>query len=522
MAIGLSERDLLQRVTRKLIDEYGYSSKQMKFEVEISGRLVADCVIYSDERKRTPLIVIEIKSPLHYPLGTDQLAKIMQLSGAHYGFLTDGVEKFCFRLAGKEIMEILDIPKRYEEEAKVPSKQELKPGERLDYKLQKIYDYIWRSEKLPPESALEEMQKLLLCKLEDERSPDEVPLFWMNPNEVEEMARENIQEAVVTRMNSLFDMVKKRHPQLYAESESFRLSPHTLSYCIVRLQNYSLSKASADVISAAYPQFISKSMYGYLSQYFTPKPLIDCIVELLDPSKEEKVLDPACGSGGFLISVMHYVWKNKVRLEAPHYSDEITKYSKTKIFGIDVDPKMVSICKMNMLIQGDGHANMFLVDFLSDLSHIDEIKPESFDIVVVDPPLASRIYDQNVLRNYKLGVDRKSQQIDVLFLEKCVDMIKPEGRMAVIVSERLLTSPSLDHVREFLLGKMLVRAIISFPAQAYHGQKTSTLLMQKKEKKRKYRDYDVFMTDVFDMTKETLDGVVSSYRRFERMYKHGS
>lgn len=502
-----SEYDLLQRVIRKLVDEYGYSLNQVGFEVQVSDRLIADCLIYTDETKSTPFIIIEVKSPLHYPLGVDQLASYMLLSGAQYGMLTDGVEKFCFRLVGKEIMEISDVPRKSEKEAEILRKQELKPATRLDYKLQKIYDSVWRSERLSPESALEEMEKLILCKLEDEKSRDEIPFFWISPSEAEEIGRKDIQKAVMDRMKRLFYKVKKRHPRLYPKGENLKLSLHTLCDCVAQLQNYSLSKASYDVISTAYPKFISKSTYGFLGQYFTPKPLVDFITKLLDPTEKEKVLDPACGSGGFLISIVHYV-SARAKKRAEH--------ARKKIFGIDINPKMVSICKTNMLIQGDGHAHVFLADFLSDLSALNGIKPESFDIVVTDPPLAHVITDQKVLQNFELGIGKKSQQIYVLFLEKCVDMTKPKGRIAMIVPDPLLTRPSLNYARDFLLENTLIRAIISLPARTfvpYSGIKASVILMQKKERTRRYEDYDVFMATAPDASEETIDKIARDYRR---------
>lgn len=502
-----SGHDLLQRVIRKLVDDYGYSLNQVSSEVQISDRLRADYVIYTDEAKNTPFIVIEVKSPLNYPIGVDQLMSYMQSSGALYGMLTDGVEKFCFRLVGKEIIEISDVPRKSEKEAEILRKQELKPATRLDYKLQKIYDYIWHREKLSPESALEEMQKLILCKLEDEKSRDEIPLFWISPSEAEEIGRKDIQKVVMDRMKHLFRKVKKRHPQLYPRGKNLKLSLRTISDCIAQLQTYSLSKASYDVISTAYPKFISKSTYGFLGQYFTPKPLVDFIVNLLDPTEEEKVLDPACGSGGFLISIMHYVSiRAKKRAE----------YARKKISGIDINPKMVSICKTNMLIQGDGHANIFLADFLSDLSVLNRIKPESFDVVVTDPPLAHVITEQEVLENFVLGIGRNSQQIYVLFLEKCIKMTKPKGRIAMVVPDPLLTRPSLGYARDFLLENTLIRAIISLPSRTfvpYSRIKTSVILMQKKERTRSYEDYDVFMATGLDASEETIDEIVRNYRK---------
>ena len=130
----------------------------------------------------------------------------------------------------------------------------------------------------------------------------------MSPLEAETIDSSNTQEVVGKRLENLFQKVKRRFPNLYVKDEKLKLNPTTLAYCIVQLQHYSISKTSPDILSSAYPEFLSKSVYGSLGQYFTPKPLVDLIVKLLDPKKSEKVLDAACGSGGFLSSILNYVY----------------------------------------------------------------------------------------------------------------------------------------------------------------------------------------------------------------------
>jgi type I restriction enzyme M protein len=518
----LSERQLCERVLNEFIEQYGYSLDQIGVEVQISESKRADIVVYTDEAKKKPFIIIEVKTYLPYPISTYQLATYMTSIGAQYGMLTDGIRKFYFRLAGKEVMEISSIPKKGEEEEKIVSKQSLKPALRLDYKLHEIFDFASANEKLPPENVFEEVQKLMLCKLEDEKSADKNALFWINPDEAEKIDSGKIKALVSDRMAHLFDNVKMHYPELYAKGESLKLSPRTLSYSIAQLQNYSLSETPYDIVASSYRQFISKSMFGYLGQYFTPKPLVDFVVKLLDPTEEERVLDPACGSGGFLIATMHHVWR---RIDQTQQANATSKseYVRSKIFGIDVNAKMVSTCKINMLLQGNGHAHIFPADFLVNLSNLKEVARESFDIVVVDPPTGSVVSDRDVLQNFKLAKTRKTQQIQVLFLEKCVAMLKPMGHMVMVVPESLLTSPSLNYVRDYVLENTFVRAIISLPARTfvpYSGIKTSLVLLEKKLKSKECEDYDVFMAEASDAGEETLDEIVESYNRFTKYGVH--
>ena len=511
-----SEQELLQYVLKELVEEYGYSQEQIDVQVKIPGELMADCVVYADERKKQPFIVVEVKKSILYPVAVEQLATYIKRLGASYGMLTDGVKKFFFIPFGKELIEVSSIPTgegvmfhdMLSERAVSP--RELQLPANLSYRLQKMFDFIRSNEKLPPESVVEEIHKLILCKVEGERSDRPIG-FWIEDEEARRIRDQTIQELVRIRLERLFSKVKTRYSRLYPRDEPLRLSPLTLAYCVAQLQNYSFRKASFETISDAYEQFISKSMYGYLGQHFTPKPLVNFIIKLLDPTEKDRVLDPACGSGGFLISGINYVGKKIGHTVAA------AEYAVNNVFGIDIDPKMITICKLNMVLQGDGHAHLYQADFLSNLSNLNKIRPESFDIVIVDPPKGSIVADRKILKDLELGWGRKTQQIHVLFLEKCIRMLKPAGRLVIIVPESLLTRPTLGYVRDFLLRKTFVRAIISLPAETfvpYLGKKVNVILFQKKLKPRKREDYEVFMVEAFDSRKKTLDEIVENYRQF--------
>lgn len=497
-------------VMRMLVENYGYSPRQIDFEVQIDKRFKADCVVYTDERKDEPLVIIEIKKPLLYSLHIEQLATYMRLSQVQYGILTDGLNASCYQLVNNEVIEIVAIPKKGEKETKRLSKLELRPITDFAYRLQKIYGRALSCERFSPSYALGEIRKLMLCKLEDERSHYDNPLFWIDSDEIKKIESPSMQMTIAKRIGFLFSKVKIRYPQLYPESATIDLEPGVLAYSIAQLQNYSLSRASHEDISVAYTQFVSKNMYMKLGQYFTPKQLVEFIVRLLNPVEHERVLDPACGSGGFLLSAMHYVLKEG----SGHFSTE-AEYARERIFGIDIDQDMVSICKTNMVLHGDGHTNIFLADFLADLPRVYSISLEPFDVIMTDPPFGYTINDRTILQKFKLGENQKSQQINVIFIEKCVEMLRPSGRIAVVVPELFLTSPSLRFARRFVLDNTEVRAIISMPGQTfapYSSLKTSILILHKKVGAGISENYDVLMIDASEVTMKTLDEIVKFYR----------
>jgi type I restriction enzyme M protein len=512
---------LLQYILKMLIEEYGYSRNQIGIEVEISGGLRPDLVVFANEEKKEPLIVVELKKPILYPVAAEQLSTYMKRIGAQYGMLTDGLRKFSFRSYGKDLIEISDIPRAkavrdhqmFSEIGILPSiKMPQAPpyGLSLAYGLQKMFDYILVNEKFPVGIVLEELHKLILCKVEDERSGDKV-LFRIEDNEIELIKNENTQKAIEDRLNCLFAKVKNRYSRLYPQDEPLRLDPLTLTYCVAQLQNYSLSKAPFNTISDAYREFIAKSRYGYLASEFTPKPLAELVVKLLDPTEKDRILDPACGSGTFLMAAITYVGE---KIGNPIMKME---FAGNNVFGIDIYHEMITVSKMNMVLQGDGHTHLYKRDFLSNITDLEDMKVGSFDVVVVDPPQGGFISDPATLKNFELAEGRKAQRPHILFLEKCIEMLKPEGRLAMVIPESVLTQPALSYLRDFILRKSFVRAIISLPAPtlvSYLGQKVNLIILQNKRSASKDEDYDVFMVEAYDSKKETLEEIVEKYVRF--------
>ena len=513
-------RQLLKYVLKMLTVEYGYSRDQIGIEIEIPGGLRPDIVVFADQEKKKSLIVVEVKKRILYPVALGQLSTYMKRIGAQYGMLTDGVKKFSFRSFGKDLIQISDIPKlevakdQIMNEFMIPQSIEAPQappyGLSLGYGLQKVFEHILANEKLPLWSVLEELQKLVLCKVEDERSNDKI-LFRVEDDEIELINNESTQKVIENRINRLFAKVRNRYSRLYSPDEPLKLHPLTLTYCVAQLQNYCLTREPSDTISDAYEEFITKSTYGYLALEFTPKPLVELIIGLLNPTEKERVLDPACGSGGFLLGAINYVGEKAKR---PTTRGE---YAANNVFGIDIKHEMVTVCKMNMVLQGDGHTHLYNNNFLSNLSDLEDLRTGIFDVVVVDPPRGASMSDPAILKHFEIAKGRKAQQVHILFLEKCIEMLKPGGRLGMIIPESVLTQPTLSYLRDFILKKSFVRAIVSLPARtfvSYWGQKVNVIILQKKLRLSEDEDYDTFMVVALDSKKETLDGIVPKYVRF--------
>ena len=509
-SLSIKERDIFPKVIDELVKAYHYNRKQIDTEVKLPEGEIADIIVFNEKEKKSPLIIVEIKKSLIYPIATHQIERYMRLSKAKYGLLTNGEIKSFFQLIDEKIIRIPDIPKRGEREHEVFLKGDLKLTRGLEYSLQKIRDHL-EDEGLSVEKIVEETQKLILSKLFDERSPHKEIKFWISPKEISVFHKPAIRKAFYDRINLLFFEVKEIHPDLYGKSEKLELDPKTLSFVVAELQDYSLNRMPSEVLLNIFQDFVIRSIHGYLGEYSTPKSLVKFIVRLLDPDPYENILDPACGTGQFLVESMYHVQK-KIRIMTRNGEG----YPSVNVFGLDINPQMVLVTKLNMILHGDGHANIFSRNSLLPLIDMPKFLPKNFDIVVTDPPLSGIVTKKELLESYSLGKGRRKQRIIILFVEKCLEMLKPEGRLAMIVPDALLSNASLGYVRKFILENSSLEAVVSLPLSfslTTSGVKSSILILRKAKSFEK--NYNVFMGNVEEEIEESIDEIIEQYSRFK-------
>src|SRR5690606_30363306 len=248
----------------------------------------------------------------------------------------------------------------------------------------------------------------------------------------------------------------------------------------------------------------------------------------LDPKDHEDVIDPACGSGGFLVSSMNYI-RDRMRQERPDLDEKdisiaIKEYARAHIRGIDFNPELARVTKMYMILNDDGHTGVFSENSLIDWESLNNsslksqaglLRKESFDILMTNPPFGSKgkVTNKKILEQYNLGYkwtkngDRfkkttklqKGQVPDILFIERCLDLLRDEGRMAIVLPDGDLTNPSLGYIRQFINDKARIVAVISLPPETFTytgaGVKASVIFLQKlsenKLKKLKKADYKI-------------------------------
>ena len=340
------------------------------------------------------------------------------------------------------------------------------------------------------------------------------------------------------RLDCLFNEVKAEFPTIFRENEAVELNPEVLAYIVSQLQMYSLLESDIDVKGRAYEEIVGSNLRGDRGEFFTPRNICSMMVSMLDPAERQTILDPACGTGGFLITAMNYViekirvaeiskWGDVERAETA-IRQRVQRFAQTSIVGMDLNPHLVKASKMNMVMNNDGAGGLFQANTLKALATWEEKLRDrqivgQIDLLFTNPPFGSkiRIDEPSILEAYDLGhiwtynadcdkwsrTDRvqKSQPPEILFIERCVKFLKPgTGRCAIVLPDGILGSPGLGYVREWILQHTRVLASVDLHPDTFQPHvsvQTSVLVLERKTEDDiavetaagRFNDYDVFM-----------------------------
>ncbi len=513
----------------KLTKEYNYPLRRIEIEKSIRfGREIhakaADIVVYHKDEK-TPWIIIETKSPSE-KRGLDQLKTYISSEGAPIGVLSNGMERVVlYRPYPREFQTLRDIPRNGQTVEDVIEKKLSLEDLEIDYDLVKILKIL---EELvlagSGKDSFNEIFKLIYAKLFDEKEAKK-----RKDREVYFRQLKNPEDTFDV-INKLFQGAIKEWPGVFRPYERIELSPGHLSVCVGELEKIKLLDANLETIDAAFEYLLPDVAKGKKGQYFTPRHVIDMAVKILNPKSDEYIIDPACGSGGFLIHSMIYVWNNKPLKHA----DKSAKidYARKYLYGIDFDDKSVKIARALMLIAGDGKSHVLNLnslnpkewegnenekvraraelqpllrrfeDYGQDKENQENFKYFNFDVLLTNPPFAGEIIETSLLRRYELAKNDKNKlrhkmERHILFIERSLDLIKPGGRMAIVLPQGVLNNTNMLYVRNYLLDKARILAVVGLHVNTFKphtGTKTSVLFLQKwKEDEEIPDDYSIFM-----------------------------
>lgn len=526
------EERIRQRMAQVLHYELGYPKELMAFERTIQlgiEKKRADILVFNSIEGRASndqgqiSIVGETKSPIiKEPDG--QLISYISASSAAGGFWTNGdsspIHYYRKRQTG-EIAPWLGIPKfglAWDSIGRFKKTDLIVP---IDLKIafRRCHNAIYRTG-IDSEDVALDMVRIILAKIEDESSSSETCDFHITDEEFKDA---KLRASACGRVRKLFDSVRSRFPDVFTAFEDITASDLQLATVISYLQQYAFLDAPYDVIGTAYEVYVASYLKGERGQYFTNRLVVEMMVRIADPSDKDIILDPACGSGGFLISAMNYVFSKVDHSKRPQSAKDLLKRNIChNIFGIDTTPKLVKVAKANMLLSRDGHTGIVRANSLARLqdlppSFLSQAGPEKPRLILTNPPFGSghelRIKESVILQNFKVGriwssddgvikfeeALNTSQGVapELLFLERCIEWLRPGGVVGIVMAKGQLDNREAYATRQFVLDSCQLLAVINLHEdtfQPFVGSKASVIFLKKHSMGMKSDDdYRIFM-----------------------------
>lgn len=536
----------------ELVLNYLYPKERIDIEVTVPRRTPkdrADIVVYEDEECKTPFLVVECKkdgiTDAEFRQAIEQAFGNTNSLRAKYTSVIAGNTRSVYDTAKfkpdeRENNIIADIPAKY---GKAPKYKFIKNDPERDLKivsreeliktLEKCHDTVWQGGKLAPTTAFDEISKLLFCKLQDEKRTPNGQVYDFQIGTYESA------NDVFKRINAIYLKAKEEDEEVFRED--IRLEPRIVYSVVKHLQELAISKIDLDTKGIAFERFMQDFFKGKMGQFFTPRPIVDFVVQMMNPQFNHKVIDPACGSGGFLLHALDYV---RLYAESNYEHDEAYplwhNFAMRRLYGIEINDQIARVCKMNMIIHDDGHTNIISADSLENFDYIQSIKKEfkqgKFDLLLTNPPFGAvvRSSEKDYLKNFELGKnnekERSNQKTEILFIERCIHFVKPgTGRIAIVLPDGILTNSSLQYVRDFITENTQILAVVSLPQTAFThygaGVKSSLLFLRRKDENEEIGSYPIFMAIAdyigYDATgreipQNDLPEILQRYREFEK------
>ena len=527
------EVNAVQVLSKILVEDYGYPIDHLQTRPQFRVRArpsdtkkeyPVDIVVFNnkDHSEKDAYIIVECKKPNRKD-GRKQLEIYLSMSDAQIGVWYNGSEKLCLlkeisngKIGFKEIQNFPHYGENIDEIGK-HRRKELIPTHNLKAIFKDIRNYFAANNvgSTLDEILCQQFINLLLCKIYDERftRPDDLCSFRAGSNET--------CKEVMSRIQSLFEKVKSEYSDVFDQSDIISLSGDCIVYAVAQLQDFCIKESERDAIGDAFESFIDYATKGPNGQFFTPRNVIRLITTIANPQKTDRLIDPACGTGGFLIEGMKTEWE-KIQLYGEELAwpqkeidNEKQRAAIKNIRGIDKDAFLSKVAKAYMALMDDGRSGIFCENSLVDpLKWKEKTRSEinlgGFDVVLTNPPFGKKlkITESDILEQYKLGKKWKkrgdggleitekiqdSQPPQILFIERCLNLLNKDGRMCFIAPESMFCNPSHKYIVHYIKSRADILAIISMPEelfQPYTHAKTCVVYLSKK---RNNKDHPIFM-----------------------------
>ena len=519
--LGKPEEQVRQEYERVLVESYSYLKSDIDIEVVIprgTGRFPdrADVVVYRDATGRDPardiVGLVEVKKKTRRD-GIAQLKSYMTATSAEWGVWTNGDDISYLGRRGTQVLEdhINNIPIRGQSVDDVGrlKKSELGPFARTELKsaFRRILNHLYANTNIGRREKLgAEMVKLIFAKIEDEKTyVDQPPQFRAETGEKS--------DAIRRRVNKLFLRVREelQHDGIFSPHEEISLDARSVAWVVGQLHNGSLLTTDTDVVGDAFEVFSESRFIGEKGEFFTPRCVVRVAVKIANPKPNDTICDPACGSGGFLIHAMKWVWeamRNDPKWRnSPDFRSVQRDMSVRTVFGIDKETDLVKIAKAHMAIAGDGRSNIV---HENSLHAADEFEGEAatnfvrndefrqFDLILTNPPFGTKTKvlaadAEQFYLGYKWSraggswrqtITATDRDPYVLFVERCLEMVRTGGILGIVLPETVFHAPTLGYLRQFMTKNNNILAVVDLPHNTFRphcNAKTCLLVLQKDE-----------------------------------------
>jgi len=552
--IDITKEQMVIDFRKRLTEVYGYHDGQLALNIPIQTGQNADIAIWRDEEMRRlqqipDICVVVVCKAEHIRIQADEYISNLNTSSIETScfFVAHNMKEtsvfYMDRYHGGNLEKFGDFPKAAdvacdEGVASFVKRMRNCTKDSLLQAFNKCHNIIRNNDKLSPEAAFDEISKVIFIKMLYERKPND-ELIYTPDKFIRDETDWKKTHKKGDYMTSLFEQVKRQYIDdgLFERGEILRISHDSFLKILDELKSFGLAGVAEDVKGVAFESFLGKTFRGELGQFFTPRTIVNYMVDVLDIQEGELVCDPCCGSGGFLIRAFEKVQDDidqdiRKKIEAvvdSHLSQEEKRQEIEKLqkqldkqlensryyklchdyfYGVDANVRMARTSKMNMIMHGDGHVGVYLHDGLFDVGGV---KAGRFDVILINPPFGAHV-DRKAKNNDGKNVadmyELTASNAELLFIERTIQLLKPGGRAGLVLPEGIFNNNNVNtkKLRSFVERNAHIKCITSIPADVFLASganiKPSILFIKKlteeEKKKSKHGSWEVCACKVTD------------------------
>ncbi len=519
--------EAVQIFAKQLVEDYGYAKEQIQTRPQYrvkaspsdnSKSYPLDIIVFTDNNKidKNEHIIVECKKKTRKD-GITQLQDYLTFSNAYIGVWFNGDERIFIKKIEKQgkvyFEEIPNIPKvnqRLEDIGKFKRK-DLKPTHNLKVIFHSIRNHLAGNATGTgrDEIIAQQLINLIFCKIYDER------FTKLEDNVSFRVGVDENKDIVKNRIEKIFYKVKTKYTEVIEVADSITLDAESVKYVVGELQNFSLIESERDIIADAFETFIGYSLKGSQGQFFTPRNVIKLMVEIINPQPNELFIDPACGTGGFLVEGLRHIWQ-VLDTQAIDYGWSELALKEEKIAtaiqcvnGLEKDDFLSKVAKAYMTILGDGKGGIFCEDSLIQplewkTKTRQHIELNKFDVLLANPPFGKdiKVKGEAKLKQYDLAYKwkkegntfiktnqlKKEETIQILFIERSLKLLKNGGRMGIILPETFFHAPKLRYVLHYMLQNNNITWMLDLPHNTFrphNNAKCIAIILEKNQPQQK-------------------------------------